>query len=341
MSLYRLMLGLCFTLVAVSKLFAQTQVEENLWCEYVGKDGVGTGKHIVLIAGDDEYRSEEALPMLGKILAVRHGFKCTVLFPVNNDGIIQPNYQKNIPGLDALATADLVIMGLRFRNLPDEQMAAIDRYLESGKPIIGVRTSTHAFKIPSDRKYHRYSFNFRGEQWSGGFGQRVLGDTWVSHHGKHGKESCRAVVNDKFADHPILRGVDDVWGSTDVYEIKRLGESADVLMRGQILEGMKPTDKAVEDERNNPMMPLVWTKTYKTKSGKDSRIFCTTMGAATDFESEDLRRLLVNASLWSLEMAEKIQPDLDVSYVEPYDPTNFGFKRFQKDRKPSFYDLKR
>ena len=93
MSLYRLVIGLCvvgFCLVFVAgpETAAQTQTQEKLWCEYSGTEGVGAGKHIVLVSGDDEYRSEEALPMLGKILAVRHGFKCTVLFPVNEQGII-------------------------------------------------------------------------------------------------------------------------------------------------------------------------------------------------------------------------------------------------------------
>ena len=71
---------------------------------YEGKDGPGQGKHIVLVAGDEEYRSEEALPQLGKILATRHGFKCTVLFPIGDDGTINPN-ASNIPGLEALESA--------------------------------------------------------------------------------------------------------------------------------------------------------------------------------------------------------------------------------------------
>ena len=337
MSLQQACLGCGLIVLMVTSLSAQ---DEKLWCQYVGKSGAGLGKQIVLISGDDEYRSEEALPMLGKILAVHHGFRCTVLFPVNEEGIVQPNYQNNIPGLEALKSADLVIMGLRFRNLPDEQMELIDQYLESGKPIIGIRTSTHAFRVPKDRKYHRYTFNHGAGEWQGGFGQRVFGDTWVNHHGKHGKESTRGVINEEFARHPILRGIDDVWGPTDVYGIKRLGESAKILMHGQILKGMKPGDEAVEGNRNDPMMPLVWTKNYKTQSGKESKVFCTTMGAATDFESEDLRRLLVNASYWAVGLETEIKPDLNIEYVDSYSPTNFGFGNFQKDRKPSFYELK-
>ena len=98
---------------------------DDRWVVYEGKQGPGRGKHIVLIAGDEEYRSEEAMPQLGKILAVHHGFKCTVLFSQNPDtGEIDPNNQKNIPGLEALKTADLMMVNLRFRNLPDEQAHA-------------------------------------------------------------------------------------------------------------------------------------------------------------------------------------------------------------------------
>ena len=84
------------------------------WVVYQGNEGPGKGKHIVFVSGDEEYRSEEGLPMLAKILAERHGFKCTVLFaldPKTNE--INPDLQTNIPGLEHLKTADLMVMLLR------------------------------------------------------------------------------------------------------------------------------------------------------------------------------------------------------------------------------------
>src|SRR5437016_6565424 len=114
------------------------------WVVYDGFDGPGKGKHIVLVSGDHEYRSEETLPQLGKILAKHHGFKCTVLFTLDKDGTIDPNID-NIPGLEQLASADLAIIFLRFRNLPNEQMKHLIDYTESGKPIMGLRTATHPF----------------------------------------------------------------------------------------------------------------------------------------------------------------------------------------------------
>src|SRR5512136_1838308 len=114
---------------------------------YQGKAGPGQGKHIVFLAGDEEYRSEEGLPMLAKILAARHGFKCTVAFSLNPaDGTIDPLTLTNMPGMSALDSADLCVMGLRFRELPDPQMKHFADYLSAGKPIIALRTSTHAFK---------------------------------------------------------------------------------------------------------------------------------------------------------------------------------------------------
>src|SRR5262245_17768396 len=98
-----------------------------------GGDGPGKGKHVVLISGDQEYRSEETIPQLAKILSKHHGFKCTVLFTVDpKDGTVNPNIN-NIPGLEALKTADLMVIFTRFLALPDEQMQHIDDYLAHSK----------------------------------------------------------------------------------------------------------------------------------------------------------------------------------------------------------------
>src|SRR5437762_4748150 len=90
---------------------------------YEGKKGPGFGKHIVFLSGDEEYRSEESLPQLAKILAERHGFKCTVLFAVNpTNGLIEPNIKNSLPDAEALDSADAVVMLLRFREWPDAAM---------------------------------------------------------------------------------------------------------------------------------------------------------------------------------------------------------------------------
>ena len=332
----------CLALVCMLLgVLANSRTEGGQNLVYEGKDGPGKGKHIVFLSGDEEYRSEEALPQLARILAIRHGFKCTVLFAINPaDGTIDPVVLNNIPGLDALQSADMVVMLLRFRELPDAQMKYFVDYLISGKPILGLRTSTHAFAYNQNTKSEYAKYDWHSTAWPGGFGQQVLGETWVNHHGNHGKESTRGVINEEFKDHPILKGVTDIWGPTDVYTVAHLPKDAQVLVYGQVLEGMQPTDKPVSGPKNNPMMPLVWIRNYTGEAGKTSKIITTTMGASLDLQSEGLRRLLVNACYWVLDLADKIPAQSDVELVGEYKPTYFGFGKFTKGLKPVDLQLK-
>src|SRR5947208_15958358 len=324
------------TFLFASILAAGPCARANDWVVYEAKPGQGKGKQLVFIAGDEEYRSEEALPMLATILAARHGFKCTVLFPINPaDGTTDPNNQTNIVGMAALQSADMVVMQLRFRELPDDQMKYFVDCLNSGKPILAIRTSTHAFAYSRNKQSPYAKFDWQSKEWPGGFGQQVLGDTWVSHHGSHGKESTRGIINEPFKTHPILTGVDDIWGPTDVYGIIHLPKDAAVLVYGQVLAGMKPTDKPVAGPKNNPMMPLIWVRNFTGDSGKTSRVICSTIGAAVDLKSEGLRRLFVNACYWGLGLEDKIPAKNDVTLVGEYNPTYFGFGKNIKGLKPA------
>ncbi len=305
------------------------------WVVYDGFDGPGKGKRIVLVSGDEEYRSEEALAQLGKILAKRHGFTCTVLFGMDaEDGTINPVNTRNIPGLEALENADLMIIATRFRDLPDEQMRHIVAYVEAGKPIIGLRTATHAFNFQTSTTYARYSFN--SKEWDGGFGRQILGETWINHHGHHGKESTRGVIAKGQEGHPIVRGCEDIWGPTDVYTVRLPlpGDSVPLVM-GQVLEGMQPGDAPVKNQKNDPLMPIAWIKTYKGAKGNAGRVFTTTMGASTDLASEGLRRLLVNASYWCAGLEDKIPARANAELVGEYTPAWFGFGAHKKGVKPS------
>ncbi len=287
----------------------------------------GKGKKIVLISGDEEYRSEESMPMLGKILSEQHGFDCVVLFSINPDThTVDPNYQNNIPGLHHLDDADALIMCLRFRSLPDWQMAHFEKFMMGGKPFVALRTSTHPFNFPADSKspYKKWAFN--SKEWEGGFGQQIVGETWHSHHGDHASQATRGVIPDSAKASPILKGVSDVFGPSDVYGVVRLPNTATVLLQGQVLKGMNPTDPPLEGPKNNPMMPLAWTKEYQMPNGKSGKLFCTTMGAANDFLSEDLRRLVVNATYWMTGLEGEIPAKANVTVSDKYKPNNFGFK---------------
>ncbi|GMW03326.1 MAG: hypothetical protein AMXMBFR84_44600 [Candidatus Hydrogenedentota bacterium] len=318
---------------------------EDLWVTYDGGDVPGKGKRIVLVSGDEEYRSEEVLPQLGKILAVHHGFHCTVLFATHPDGYIDPNFNVNIPGLDALDAADLLVLFTRFRDLPDEQMEPIERYLKAGKPVIGIRTATHAFNADPSSNWYHYSNGFEGDpqEWKDGFGRLVLGEKWISHHGKHKYESTLGITDPGAESHPIVRGLKEgsIWGATDVYGVRLpLPDGSEPLVLGQVTEhgdvfdendlhyGMRPeTGKPVAGEKNNPMMPIAWTKPYQIPGGAPGKAFTTTIGSSTDFLSEGVRRLMVNAVYWAVGLEESIPAEgTQVALVGDYRPTKFEFR---------------
>ena len=277
--------------------------------------GDANGKHVVFVSGDEEYRGEESCPMLAKILSQHHGFKCTVLFSINKEtGCIDPYELGNIPGLENLKSADVMILCTRLRTLPDNQLKHIYEFLEAAKPLIAFRTATHAFK----------SGDYGGYDWKN-FGKMVIGENWLTHHGDHKIQGGRAFIVEENAQHPVLNSVSDIFTTSDIYGIAALDqESATVLLRGGVTETLDPASQLVPGEKNDPMMPLAWLKDYPSPSGKKTgRCVATTAGAAVDFRSEDLRRLIVNSAyfLTNLDVPEKA----NVQYVDPYDPSFYGF----------------
>lgn len=319
-------------------------------------DGNGKMPHVVLVSGDEEYRSEEALPQLAKILSTHHGFKCTVLFAQDPEhpGIVDPNYVNNIPGLEQLADADMMILFTRFRALPDEQMKPIDDFLKSGKPVIGIRTATHAFmfgKATFESSYKHYGNYYEGEdEWKDGFGRLVMGEHWISHHGKHGDQSTKGLIAEGAKDHPITNGIEDgdIWGPTDVYGVRLpLPGDSKAIILGQVIErelpknesdvllGMRHIDKKLPivitpkdgpvRDKNKPMMPVAWTKTYQIPGGKPGKCFSTTIGASADLLMEGTRRLIVNGVFWGL--GKDVPAKANVDLVGTYIPSRFAFHK--------------
>ena len=299
---------------------------------FKGTTGPGLGKHIVFLTGDEEYRSEEGLTQLAQILSERQGFKCTVLFAIDpRNGQVNPDIRTNLPGAEALDSADLVVMLLRFREWPDAQMKHFVDFYLAGKPIVALRTSTHAFNY--ERNAGPYSqFSWQSKKWMGGFGKQVLGETWVSHHGEHKKEATRGVIEGANASDAILQGIKDVFANSDVYTANPPSD-AKILLRGAVLAGMEPGNSPVAGPKNAPMQPVAWTRLHRNEAGKTNKVFCTTLGAATDLLSEDLRRLIVNAVYWGMEM--KVPARADVGLVGNYHPTMYGFGGFVKGRRPA------
>ncbi len=296
------------------------------WLHYPGGAGPGQGKRIVLIAADQEYRSEEALPMLAKILAKRHGFDCTVLFAQNRDGLVDPTQKirwedktvvHDIPGIEQLDRADLMILFSRLITLPDEQIRHVVDYVDSGKPILAIRTANHGF-------LENFPYDLDGRRVR--FGEDVLGGAFLSHHGNWSRDSTRGVVVEAQRQHPILRGVEDVWGTSDVYrtypEGGSLPERCTALLYGQPLLGRG------HDDPPNPeliALPVAWTTSWTGSRGRTARVFHVTMGSASDFLSAGLRRLTINAAYWCLGLEERIRPDARVDVVGRYAPHDSGF----------------
>ena len=324
------MLRFILALLLCAHALAHPVPESPQWLRYPGGDGPGKGKHIVLITADQEYRSEQSMPMLARILSTHHGFDCTVLFGVNDKGEVDPTLPvypdkgkeaefkpHHIPGLEHLASADLVIFFTRLLTLPMTERELIVKYVDSGKPIIALRTANHGFHAPLP-----YKINGKPVRW----GEDVLGGSFLGHHGRWHADSTRGTLVEAQKNHPILIGVNDIWGNSDVYrtykEGTRLPADCTALVWGQPLMGRKP------DNPPNPKLealPVAWFKNWQTSTGKSARVFQSTMGSGTDLENAGLRRLIINACYWGMDMGAAITPTRSVDIVGTYEPLESGF----------------
>ena len=326
----RHLLSAIVLLLCCGQAFAHPIPESPKWLTFPGGEGPGKGKHIVLITADQEYRSEQSMPMMAKILSKHHGFDCTVLFGVNEKGEVDPTspvYPKkgkeaefkphNIPGLKHLASADLVVFFTRLLTLPKDQLEHIVSYVDSGKPMIALRTGNHGFRGALPYKIDGKNVNF---------GRDVLGGSFMGHHGRWHADSTRGTVVEALKNHPIVAGVTDIWGPSDVYRTYKEGtslpEDCTALVWGQPLMGRNHDD--APNTKKVPL-PVAWFKTWKTSEGKNARVFHSTMGSAKDLQSAGLRRMVINAAYWGMGMEAAISPDSSVDYVGAYKPLASGF----------------
>ena len=193
----------------------------------------------------------------------------------------------------------------------------IVKYIDSGKPILSLRTGNHGFHgaLP-------YKINGRQVRW----GEDVLGGAFMGHHGRWHADSTRGIIVPEQKGHPILTGVSDIWGNSDVYRTYKEGaglpEGCTALVWGQPLMGRK------HDDPPNPKLeplPVAWFKYWQTSEGKSARVFQSTMGSGHDLENAGLRRLVINAAYWAMGMESAITPDRSVDIVGTYQPLESGF----------------
>ena len=236
---------------------------------------------VVFVTGDHEYSSEATMPLIAAELEKNYGMRTAVLKSSPDQ-----NAEENIPGLEILKEADLAVFFLRWRRLPVDQLKFIDDYLNSGKPRMGFRTTTHSFNYPKGHEL---------EKWNA-FGERAFGAPpgWggPANHTHYGHESSTDVsVIAEASKHPVLTGVDKSFHVNSwLYKVL-----PDYPVKGTtwLLMGksVNPNAAAIDN-------PVAWT--WQTESRQ--RIFFTTMGHPEDFQQEAVQRLTINAIHWTLGM---------------------------------------
>ena len=285
---------------------------------------------IVFVTGDEEYRSEESMPMLARILQRDFDFRVLVLYALNEDGFIDPNVLDNIEGLQALESADMMVLFTRFRALPDSQAHQILAFAESGKPMVGFRTSTHAFLYKDDST--RAHLN---NEWP----TKVFGQQWITHHG-HFADGADPLTDVQLIDaqqgHPILRGVEPFQAYSWLYHVdggdwSLHGNSQPLLTGTALRSGHAENDRLDRFPLTNP---VAWTKTYTGSSGQSAPVFFTTLGHPYDFKDASMRRLALNGILWALGH-DIPEGGANAELARPYEPNNSGFgDKFKPNMRP-------
>ncbi len=260
--------------------------------------------HVVFVTGDDEYRSEISMPMIAAILEKQHGMRTSVAYarPI-------PQTKDHIEGLEALANADLMVMFLRYRALPDAELNQILAYVKSGRPLVGFRTSTHAFNYPAGSPH---------TDLNDGFGLDTWGQKWITHHGH--RSTTTVALRAEAGSHPILRGVTPFAAKSWLYHVAPLNGPATLLLDGTSVN----SDKAAKADQFPPVQPVAWTREHA-----GGRVFFTTLGHPGDFEEPSMRRLTVNAILWALGRDVPAK-GADATPVTPYvAPESFDLSKFK------------
>lgn len=225
---------------------------------------------VIFVSAESEYGAADTLPGFADELKMKYGLYCEILQGSTDGQSKECNY---ISGMEALTNADLAVLFVRRRAFPAEQMKYFRDYLESGKPLVALRTASHAFDTRGNAPDGHV-------EWRD-FDPEVLGGDY---HGHYGSGPITTVTIARGAEnHPILAGVKLPFTSkASLYKTSPLSRTTMPLLTGTI------PDKEPE--------PVAWTNTYKK-----SRIFYTSLGYPGDFDNPYFRRLLINAVFWAMD----------------------------------------
>ena len=234
---------------------------------------------IVFVTGDHEYSGEQTLLLIAAELEKNYGFRTRFLkaFPDHNS-------EENIPGLEALKEADLAIFYLRWRRLPADQVQYIEDYLKTGKPLIGFRTTTHAFNYPKGHPL---------EKWNA-FGEMAFnappGWGGKANHTHYGHESSTDVsIIPAQAKNPILTGVGNNFHARSwLYKVlpDYPSKGSTALLMGH---SVNPNSADAFDN------PVAWTG----QNSYGGKFFMTTLGHPEDFNLEPFQHLIIDAVHWA------------------------------------------
>jgi type 1 glutamine amidotransferase len=229
--------------------------------------------HLAVLIGEDEYRTNETLPEF-----VRKNLQCDFRLSFIHADSHQPN---RFPGIDELSAADVLLISVRRRTPAAKQLEAVRQFVESGKPVVGIRTASHAFALRDQQSPPP------GHAAWPEFDAQVFGGNYHGHHGNSADDDPRTKVwtLGEAGERPILRNVD--WQRPHVsaawlYKTSPLAPAARVLMMGRV-EGKGPDE------------PVAWT--FQRDDG--GRSFYTSLGHPDDFQELTFRRLLTNAVYWA------------------------------------------
>lgn len=248
---------------------------------------------IVLISGEYEYKSAETLPVLKTRLETALGAKCIYLQRKPGTNV------HDLPGLEALDNADLAIFFIRRMVLPEDQLARVKKYAASGRPILGLRTASHAFE--------------NWKEWD----REVLGGNYQNHH--NNKLTTTIRVLPEAATHPILKGVAKEFASPgSLYRNSPLPPGSKILLMGTV-EG-------------KPAEPVAWTHSYH-----GSPVFYTSLGHPDEFGTGNFDRLVLNAVQWAL--AQPVQKAAAPSKPEPSGSRRVGVAEFDQLRLEQKYTV--
>ena len=256
------------------------------------------------------------MPMLAKLAERELGARTQVLYAVDSAGYVNPNVNDNIPGLEILDSADMMVAFLRWRALPADQAKYITDFAESGKPMVGFRTSTHTFKYPEGDPLERLNNDWPTAVW---------GQQWIVHHG-HFDDGHDPLTQVMLAESPgankeILNGVEPFPAYSWLYHVDggdwSLNAKAQILLKGKSLRSKQ--EAAGKLDQYPIENPVAWTNDYK-----GARVFFTTLGHPYDWKNDNMRRLALNGMAWAMQR-EVPSSGYDATLIGAYDPNNSGF----------------